>query len=490
MTKRLLLWALMPVIFLLASVGLLLTFGGSDLVATYSWAILLLASIAALAIGYFVTRAPAKRLQRGLLRSALQTLPAIPMLLLIGSVAATWMLSGVVPLLIESGLELINPRMFLLTACLVSSFISILTGSSWTTIATIGVAFMGIGMLMGYSAGWIAGAVISGAYFGDKVSPLSDTTVLASSSCGVDLFSHIRFMLRTTLPSLIIALSVFTIAGFLTDINSAETESAMAEALAHTFNLTPLIFVLPVLTLTLIICRVNTLLTLAVSSLSGLAGVFIFQPHLLTQIDSAAGTIGGDIVAALKIIATSTRLLTGHEALDDLVATGGMAGMMPTIGLVASAMLFGGIMMGTGLLNILTDRFTALLRSRVSTVGATVGSGLFLNAATADQYLSLIISGNIYKSVYERRGLEPRLLSRTLEDSVSVTSVLIPWNSCGVTQSAVLGVATTAYFPYCVFNYMSPLMSLLISWAGFKLRPLRWGLDFLKRGNIRLKTHI
>lgn len=469
--KKTLLWAaIAPIAYLLISVGALLVFGGSDMVASYSWTILLTASIVGLAAGFFITRASGRHLRRGLLRSAAQTLPAIPMLLLIGAVSTTWMLSGVVPLLIKTGLNLINPGFFLVITCVVCAFISILTGSSWTTIATIGVAFMGIGGLLGYSPGWIAGAIISGAYFGDKVSPLSDTTVLASSSCGVDLFSHIRYMLLTTVPSMIIALTMFALAGMLTSLTPAIADSAMVSALDSTFNLTPWIFVIPALTLMLIAFRVNTLATLGISSLLGLIGVFVFQPHLLANIHAEAGnSLIPSLAAAIKMICTSTSIVTGNDMLDELVATGGMAGMMPTIGLVLSAMLFGGVMMGTGLLTIITERFTALLRNRISTVGATVGSGLFLNAATADQYLSLIIGGNIYRKLYQRQGLEGRLLSRTLEDSVSVTSVLIPWNSCGVTQSAVLGVATIAYLPFCVFNYMSPLMSLLVALTGFKI---------------------
>lgn len=470
--KKTLLWAAVaPIAFLLLAVVALLIFGGSDMVASYSWAILLTASLVGLGIGYFVTRASDRHLRRGLLRSARQTLPAVPILLLIGAVSATWMLSGVVPLLIDHGLHLINPQLFLVITCVVCGFISVLTGSSWTTIATIGVAFMGIGGMLGYSPAWIAGAIISGAYFGDKVSPLSDTTVLASSSCGVDLFSHIRYMLITTIPSIVIALIVFGAVGLNMDITSAARESEMTDALRHTFNLNPWIYVIPVLTLILIALRINTMLTLGISSLLGLAGVFVFQPHLLSQIHFGAGEhVGASIVAALKILSVATHLSTGDAALDQLVETGGMAGMSATVGLVLSAMLFGGVMIGTGLLNIVTSRVTSLLRNRISTVGATVGSGVFLNVATADQYLSLIIGGNIYKNLYSQQGLEGRLLSRTLEDSVSVTSVLIPWNSCGLTQSAVLGVSTLAYFPYCVFNYLSPIMSFIVTTGCLKMK--------------------
>ncbi len=458
--------ALLPVITLLVCVVKALIVKGSGFVADYSYAMLLGAAAVALAIG-MGRRCSRKELADGLRTAARQTLPAVPILLLIGTVSATWMLSGVVPILISAGLQYINPPLFLLTACCVCALISLLTGSSWTTIATIGVAFIGIGTLLGFSPAWSAGAIISGAYFGDKISPLSDTTVLAASSSKVNLFVHIRYMLITTIPSLIIALAVFTIAGILMPLSAASTHTSMTAALADTFNLNPWLFVIPACTVTLILLRVNTLFTLGISSLLGLIGIFIFQPQIIAEI--GGGDLLHQLAAGAHILLTDTAVATGDAALDELVATGGMLGMLPTIWLILSAMVFGGIMMGTGLLRRITEAFTSVLRNRISAVGATAASGLFLNAATADQYLSIIIGGNMYRDLYHRLGLEGRLLSRTLEDSVSVTSVLIPWNSCGVTQSAVLGVATLSYLPYCIFNYLSPFMSLLIAISGFRI---------------------
>lgn len=468
MKRPLPLWvAVLPVAALLSGVIAALAIKGSDFVADYSYALLLAAAaislIAGIASGGFHPRA----LIEGLHTSARQTVPAVPILMLIGTVAATWMLSGVVPMMIETGLHHIHPPMFLLTACCVCAFISILTGSSWTTIATIGVAFMGIGTLLGFSPGWIAGAIISGAYFGDKISPLSDTTVLASTSSEVPLFTHIRYMLITTIPSLAIALIIFAIAGYVSPLTAAGTRSAMTAALEGAFNLNPWIFAIPVITVVLIALRVNTLLTLGASTLLGLAGIFVFQPHIAASI-GGSGLYGG-VRTAIQVLLTDTTLATGDTALDTLVATGGMKGMLPTVLLIMSAMVFGGAMMGTGMLSRITEAFTSLIRNRVGAVGATAASGLFLNSATADQYLSIIIGANMYRSLYRRLGLEGRLLSRTLEDSVSVTSVLIPWNSCGVTQSSVLGVPTLTYLPYCVFNYLSPLMSVLIAVSGFRI---------------------
>lgn len=468
MKRNLSIWAaISPVAVLLAAVVTALVVKGSDFVADYSYLLLLGSAAVALTVAFSAGYLDKTTLRRGLTTSARQTLPAVPILLLIGTVSATWMLSGVVPLLIDTGLKFIHPPMFLLTACCACALISILTGSSWTTIATIGVAFMGIGTLLGFSPAWIAGAVISGAYFGDKISPLSDTTVLAAASSEVNLFTHIRYMLITTIPSMTIALVVFGIAGSVTDLSHTPAQSTMTAALEATFSLNPWIFLIPAITIGLILLRLNTMLTLVASTLLGLGGIFIFQPQIVSQLGAA--DMAGGIKSAIHLLLTDTAIATGDPALDELVATGGMRGMLSTIWLVLSAMIFGGVMMGTGMLARITEAFTSLLRNRVSAVGATAASGLFLNSATADQYLSIIVGANMYRNLYRRLGLEGRLLSRTLEDSVSVTSVLIPWNSCGVTQSAVLGVTTIAYLPYCVFNYLSPIMSVLIAMTGFKI---------------------
>ena len=465
--RKMPLWvAMFPVVFLLIVVLGVVTTVGAWFVADYSWVLLLGASVAAVAVTRIFGGATFKGIRKGILRSAKQTLPAVPVLLLIGTVSATWMLSGVVPLLIEYGLDFITPRLFLLTTCCVCAGISLLTGSSWTTIGTFGVAFMGIGSMLGYSPGWIAGAIISGAYFGDKMSPLSDTTVLASSSAGVELFTHIRYMLLTTIPSLLIALIVFGMAGGFIELNAYQGDTEILHYIESTFNLNPLILVIPVLTLILISLRINTLITLAISTALGLGGVFVFQPHLLGQLleGSYPPAVEG-LMASLKMLFFRTSLSTGNPAADELVATGGMAGMMSTVGLVLSAMTFGGILFGSGALERITEAITQRLRRRVSAVTTTAAAGLFFNCATADQYLSIIIGGNMFKRLYERLGLEGRLLSRTVEDSTSVTSVLIPWNSCGLTHSAVLGVGTLTYLPYCVFNYVSPLMSCLLAVA-------------------------
>ncbi len=454
----------MPVAVLLCAMALLLAFGGAGAVQDYSPWLLLGSGLVAAGVAVAFCRCPLASLWGGLRKSGSQIIPSIPILLLIGTVSATWMLSGVVPVLISYGLHVLNPALFLFTACAISAVISVLTGSSWTTIATIGVALMGIGTVMGYSAGWVAGAIISGAYFGDKLSPLSDTTVLASSSCGVELFRHIRYMMLTSAPAMALALGVYAAVGLLGDYGSAASSGDLSDGLSDAFNLSPWLMVVPLVTGLMIALRVNSYATLGVSSLLGLAAMFVFQPQVVDQMGSGAFS------AAFNVLLGPTQLSTGSELLDSLVATGGMAGMLPTVLLVSCAMVFGGVMIGSGMLRSITDAMTKRIRSARATVAATVASGLALNGYTGDQYLSIILSSNMFRPMYERNALESRLLSRTVEDSVSVTSVLIPWNSCGLTQATVLGVATLTYLPFCVFNIVSPLMSLGMAWAGIRIR--------------------
>lgn len=450
--------SLIPLIFLFVTLITLIAVRGADSVSEYGAWILLMSAALSLSLATVGGVATTRGLKVGLLRSASQILPAVPILVCIAMVATTWMVSGVVPTLIYHGLDLMSPRLFLVITCAVCSVISVLTGSSWTTIATIGVAFMGIGEVLGYSDPWIAGAIISGAYFGDKVSPLSDTTVVASSTVGVELFEHIRYLTVTTVPAMAIALCVFFGVGLYSHSGTEADGAQMLDALGGLFNITSWTLVIPIVTLVLIVMRVKTLIVLLAATALGFGGALLFQDGL-----------GIGFMSMLRMLWSGFAVETGNEGLDSLVSTGGIYGMMPTIYLVLSAMLFGSAMIGTGMLAKLTDSFTRSLRRRTSIVSATVASGLAMNCCTADQYLSLIITGNMYRSLYRRFGFESRLLSRSMEDSISVTSVLIPWNSCGVTQSTVLGVSTLAYFPCCVFNILTPIMSIVVARIGFKI---------------------
>ena len=379
---------------------------------------------------------------------------AIVILLLIGAIAGTWMIAGVVPTMIYYGLQILHPSFFLVASCAICAVVSLMTGSSWTTIATIGVALMGIGQAMGFPEGWIAGAIISGAYFGDKLSLLSDTTVLASSTVGVPVFTHIRYMLYTTVPSMLIALGVFTVAGLSLDHGASTHAEMYASTLAATFRITPWLLVVPLVTGILIARKLPAIVTLFCAVVFACAAMLAAQPEMVARVAGVEGLA----------------IPTGTPQLDELVATRGMAGMLNTVWLIICAMCFGGVMTGSGMLQSLTAIFLRWVRRTFSAVASTVGAGIFFNLCTADQYISIILSGRLFRELYAERGLEPRLLSRSVEDSATVCSVLVPWNSCGMTQATVLGVSTFVYMPYCIFNIVSPLMSLMVAAIGWKIK--------------------
>ena len=396
---------------------------------------------------------------------------AIVILLLIGAIAGSWMVSGVVPTMIYYGLKILHPSFFLVASCVICAGVSLMTGSSWTTIATIGVALMGTGQAMGFPEGWIAGAIISGAYFGDKLSLLSDTTVLASSTAGVEVFTHIRYMLYTTVPSMLIALGVFTVAGLALDHGVSTHAEMYAATLAATFRITPWLLAVPLATGMLIARKLPAIVTLFSSVVFACAAMLLAQPELVAKV---AGVGGLDFMSGFKGVLMScfgpTAIPTGSPQLDELVATRGMAGMLNTVWLIICAMCFGGVMTGSGMLGALTSVFLRFVRRAFSAVASTVGAGIFFNLCTADQYISIILSGRLFRELYAERGLEPRLLSRSVEDSATVCSVLVPWNSCGMTQATVLGVSTFVYMPYCIFNIVSPLMSLMVAAIGWKIK--------------------
>ena len=399
---------------------------------------------------------------------------AILILLLIGAIAGTWMISGVVPTLIYYGLQILHPSFFLVASCVICAIVSLMTGSSWTTIATIGVALMGIGEAMGFPEGWVAGAIISGAYFGDKISLLSDTTVLASSTVGVPVFQHIRYMLYTTVPSMLVALGVFTVAGLMLRHGADSQTGLYAEALRETFRITPWLLLVPLATGLLIARKLPAIVTLFLAAVFACVAMLAAQPELVARV---AGVGELDFLSGFKGVLMScfgpTSLETGTPQLDELVATRGMAGMLNTVWLIICAMCFGGVMTGSGMLRSLTAIFLRFVRRAFSAVASTVGAGIFFNLCTADQYISIILSGRLFRDLYARRGLEERLLSRSVEDSATVCSVFIPWNSCGMTQATVLGVSTFVYMPYCIFNIVSPLMSLLVAAIGWKIKPAK-----------------
>ena len=468
--------SLIPFIFLIAVLVLVIKVFGSDALAGGSQVALLMASGVVVAISMISYKIPWKEFEEGIVDNIRAVGSSILILLLIGAVAGSWMVSGVVPTMIYYGMKVIFPSIFLFATCAICALISIMTGSSWTTIATVGVALIGIGTAQGYEPGWIAGAIISGAYFGDKVSPLSDTTVLASSSAGTPLFTHIRFMMITTVPSFVIAMLVFLVVSIMHETPSQIETADFSHDLLSTYNISPWLLLVPVFTGLLISRKVPAILTLFVASV--IAGIFalIFQPHILGAVamDSLPDrSMPLSFLDGFKGLFVSyygsTAIETGNAALNDLVSTRGMSGMMNTIFLIIAAVTFGGTLVGSGMLQSITEMLTRYIKRRVTMVSSTVGTGIFANMITGDQYLSIILTSSLYKKLYEERGYEPQLLSRSVEDSSTVVSVLIPWNSCGMTQATVLKVSTLHYLPYCIFNLISPLMSILIASIGYKI---------------------
>lgn len=468
--------ATIPFLVLTISLVIVVRIFGPDSFLGGNQVCLILASGVAVGISMIFYKVPWKKLEESIAQNIKSVATALLILLLIGAIAGSWMVSGIVPSLIYYGLHVITPKAFLIATCLLCALVSIMTGSSWTTIATIGVALLGIGEAFGYSPGWTAGAIISGAYFGDKISPLSDTTVLASSAAGTDLFTHIRYMLITTVPSISIALVIFLIASLTHQVSDVELAGEISQALKETFNINGWVLIVPIITGILIAKKVPALLTLFISAFMAGITALIAQPDVVWSIatgEAVTGFHGMSFLEGFKGIMITyygdTAVETGNSLLNELVTTSGMNGMMNTIFLIICAISFGGVMVGSGLIPSLTEAITKKVNSRTGTVTATVGTGIFSNMITGDQYLSIILACTLYKKMYEKNGFEPRLLSRSAEDSATVTSVLIPWNSCGMTQATILGVPTLTYLPYCFFNYISPLMSIFVSMIGYKI---------------------
>lgn len=459
--------SLLPIALLAGMLFATISTFGSDALSGGSQISLLVTTSCCVLIGMVFYRIPWKDFELAITNNIAGVSTALLILLIIGALSGIWMVSGVVPTLIYYGMQIIHPDFFLASTCLICALVSVMTGSSWTTIATIGIALMGIGKAQGFHEGWIAGAIISGAYFGDKVSPLSDTTILASSVTDTPLFTHIRYMMITTVPSLLIAVILFTVMGLTHDGGSTAQEmNAFAATLEGKFNITPWLLLVPVVTGILIARKVPSVVTLAISTVLACVAALIFQPDLLREV---AGEGGGLFKGTMMTCYGSTSLQTNNPILTELVATRGMAGMMNTVWLILCAMCFGGAMTAGGMLGSITSVCVRFIKNRVSTVASTVFSGLFLNIATADQYISIILLGNMFGDIYKRQGYESRLLSRTTEDAVTVTSVLIPWNTCGLTQATILSVPTLTYLPFCFFNLISPLMSILVAATGYKI---------------------
>ena len=459
-----------PFLVLIALISCCVAVFGNATLDGASQVSLLVASAVSVLVGHFSKRLAWEDLEREITAKIASCTPAIIILLLIGAIGGTWMVSGIVPTMIYYGMQILRPEIFLVSSSLLCALVSLMIGSSWTTVATIGVALMGIGKAHGFDDGWIAGSIITGAYFGDKLSPLSDTTVLASSVSGTPLFTHIRYMIFTTVPTFCISLTVFLIAGLTMNVSGQGNVAEFMDGLQQTFVISPWLLVVPVLTGVMIARRWPSMVVLFLAILLAAIMGLVVQTDLIHTI---SGREGGGLLASYKgmmqVCYGATDIETGVPMLNELVHTSGMAGMMPTIWLIICAQTFGGALTATGQLQDLMRIVLRWVRGTASLVASTVGSALFCNIAMADQYLSIMLTSSMFRDTYLQRGYESRLLSRSCEDGATVTSVLVPWNTCGLTQSTVLGVATLTYLPYCFFNYLSPVTSIVVAAIGWKI---------------------
>ncbi len=397
---------------------------------------------------------------------------AILILLLVGSLSGTWLISGIIPSMIYYGLQVLNPNVFLPSCLVICAVISLSTGSSWTTSATVGIALIGIGKALGIPSGMVAGAVISGAYFGDKLSPLSDTTNLAPAVSNTDLFTHIRYLTITTVPTILVALIILSILNLFTEVNGSSENESMLNSIKDTFYISPFLFIVPIVVVFMIFKKTPPLIALFIGTVLGAVFALFFQIDTISQISGGNNNISDVYKVILNSITVETEIESGNKILNELFSSGGMKGMLNTIWLVICAMVFGGIMEAIGALKRISNFLLNIGKSTFSLFASTVGSCLTINLSASDQYLSIVIPGKMFSKAYEDKGLAPENLSRTLEDSGTVTSVLIPWNTCGAYQSGILGVGVLEYFVYAIFNWLSPFTTLFIAAINFKIKQL------------------
>ncbi|WJJ95680.1 Na+/H+ antiporter NhaC [Algibacter luteus] len=464
--------ALIPVIILMGLLFYNIIFAEGELLGAYSnQFILLIGGLIAAFVGFF-NKVSILRMVTEIWENLKSVFIPIMILFLVGALAGTWLVSGVIPAMVYYGLQVLSPEIFLPASVIISAIISIATGSSWTTSATVGIALVGIGTALGINSGMIAGAVISGAYFGDKMSPLSDTTNLAPAMAGTDLFTHIRYMSITTVPTIIVTLIVFSILSFVITTTGSADVSNLLQTINTTFNISPWLFLVPLAVIALILLKTKPLIALSAGVILAAIFAIIFQPEILNNLGSSK------INSIITSMFSDTQIITENEKLNDLFSAGGMKGMLWTIYLIICAMVFGGIMDGIGALSRITSALLSLATSVFGLFASTVISCLGLNTIASDQYLAIVIPGKMFKKAFHDKGLAPENLSRTLEDSGTVTSVLIPWNTCGAYQSGVLGVGVSEYFFYAIFNWLSPFTTLLFAAFSIKIKQLKTQKQF------------
>ena len=464
--------ALFPLIALIVMLAInVFYFKDASLDGSNQFVLLLGGAVAAI-VG-FVKGVSYEEMMNAVADNLKSTSSALLILLMVGALSGTWLLSGIIPSMIYYGIQLLNPSIFLLVSVLVCALISVATGSSWTTSATVGIALVGVGNAMGIPMGMTAGAILSGAYFGDKMSPLSDTTNLAAAMAGTDLFTHIRYMLYTTVPTLVITLIVFGILSATVEPAAAVETASLLNAITESFSISPWLFSVPVLVIALIVRKTPPLAALLIGTLGGALAALFFQPDLIRSLSGSTELNFESVyITLLNAITVDLAVESSNTVLNDLFTSGGMAGMLGTIWLIICAMVFGGVMESIGALSKITAALLKLSKSTFGLVASTVGSCLALNVTASDQYLAIVVPGKMFAKAYEQKGLAPENLSRTIEDSGTVTSVLVPWNTCGAYHSSVLGVSVFEYFAYAVFNYVSPFMTLLFAALSLKIRKL------------------
>ncbi|APY00460.1 Na+/H+ antiporter NhaC [Lacinutrix venerupis] len=465
--------ALIPVIALVVMLFYNVFFVyGDDALSGSNQFILLLGAAVAAVVGFY-NKVSYKQMLDEVAENVKSTSGALLILLMVGALAGTWLISGIIPTMIYYGLQILNPTIFLAASVIICAIISIATGSSWTTSATVGIALIGIGETLGISLGMTAGAVLSGAYFGDKMSPLSDTTNLAPAMAGASLFSHIKYMAYTTVPTITVTLIVFIIIGLNIDTTGTPDISDKLNAISGAFNITPWLFIVPIVVIFLIIKKTPPLVALLVGTLLGGVAAIIAQPEIVTTIAGADSlTFQSAYKGVMNAMTVDVAVETSSEELNDLFSAGGMSGMLGTIWLIICAMVFGGVMDAIGALSRISRALLSLASTTFGLFASTVASCLALNVTASDQYLALVVPGKMFKKAYEEKNLAPENLSRTLEDSGTVTSVLVPWNTCGAYQSGVLGVPVADYFFYAIFNWLSPFMTLLFAAFSIKIKQL------------------
>ena len=471
--KELNIWeALIPVLALVGMLGYNVYIFGDDALSGSNQFILLMGAAVAAIVG-ILNKVTFKKMIDEVAENIKSTAGAILILLMVGALAGTWLISGIIPSMIYYGLQILSPGIFLPATLIICSVISIATGSSWTTSATVGIALIGIGGTLGFPLGMVAGAVISGAYFGDKLSPMSDTTNLAPAMAGTDLFTHIKYMSITTVPTYIITLIIFIILGLTVDITGVADSSALLADIQKAFHITPWLFLVPIIVIGLIVKKTEPLIALFIGTLLAAVFALIFQPEIVLMLSGEKTmNFANAYKGILNAITVESIIPTDNENLVDLFKSGGMQKMLGTIWLILCAMVFGGIMDAIGALARISQTLLSMAKSTFGLFASTVGSCLALNITASDQYLAIVVPGKMFKKAYEDKGLAPENLSRTLEDAGTVTSVLIPWNTCGAYQSGTLGVDTFDYLPYAFFNYLSPVMTLIFAAFNIKIRQL------------------